>query len=306
MAKTLQVGLRNYLLAHNIPLAFVNVEKSMISMRYDGRSNAPDHLQVLVLEKPSDWAFEIEDLSWSYPARTMLLIFNKELKTTKLISLEFKFKLPGKTEETEFNFSGYKSLMIKEDHFLLADYGREINDNGQCLNVALLTIEGKVISVWQAESINSYEYKINDFNQLNQNNWIANISFNSGENHRMVHKLHLFSLNQIQTYNLSLNKELHSKVGFLLAAKTSEIYCWFSEESDGISDVFVLASHYQCCIYRYHHNHGYFNKIAEIALDGYFINDVNKTVLTDDGITVSFDSKQKDHPSSSFYLAFRK
>lgn len=299
----LNLTLRNYLITSKIPLSFINFEKSLIS---DDSRVVPKNLQILVLEKPHDVAFEIGDLKWLYPARTVLLFFNKTTELVTLIPLEFQFKLPGMTEETKFNFCGYQSLKISENHFLIANYGRELKGDRECLNVALFTIDGKIISVWQANSINSYKYSVDDFHQLKPNHWIAKIEFNRGEGHnRMVHGLHLLSLNRIETNTLSLGEEFSSRIGSLLGSDTSEMSSWFSEEIDGISHFFVLASHYQCCIYRHDHD-DYFNKIADITLEGSFIDDVDNTYLNEDDITVNFDNGRTSITSGSFHLAFRK
>jgi len=303
----LHLALRNYLIINKIPLLFINFEKSFI--REDDRRDEMRGFPILVLEKPNGIAFEIEHLKWPYPAETVLLVLDISSEEITLIPLKFKFKFPNMATESEFDFCLFKALKVKENHFLIATYG-ELESGSASLDIALFAVDGKLISVWQTDGVGSKGCCIYDFHQLKPNHWLANIgvnrsTFENTDRYRMVHGLHLLTLNCAKTNTLSLKREFTSDVGTLLASKTNEISAWFSEEINGISYFFVIASHYQCCVYRYNRSLRY-DKIADIVLEHSFINNVDDVVLNEEGITINFKNKNSLVKSGSFYFSFNQ
>lgn len=301
------LNLRNYLVKNEVPLAFINFKKSLIVDNYDGRGYHKDY-QILVLEKPDPAAFEIESLKWTYSAERVLLIYNCSLKEVCLIPLEFSLKLPGRDKESQFNFCQYHALKICENHILMTTIGREIDSDHQCLDIALFKTDGKLVSVWKAENYNSYKSTIYDFHQLQPGHWIANLRFNRRVQHEpAVHRLCFLSLNRVKANSLSLKEQFNPGVGTLLASKTENISSWFGQEIEGSPHFFVLASHYQCCVYRCpKFNESNYEKIADIILENSFIDDVDNVIQTDDGITINFKNGRTLVESGSFHFSFQK
>ncbi len=303
----LHLALRNYLIINKVPSLFINFKKSFI--RESDRYGEMRDFQILVLKKPNDIAFEIEHLQWLYPAETVLLVLDISSGEITLIPLKFKFKLPNMATESEFDFCRFESLKTKENHFLITAYGKFENGD-RSIDIALFSVDGKLISVWQTCDAGSRGCHINDFHQLESSHWIANIevnvsSLNNTSLYRMVHGLHLLTLSCAKTNTLSLKREFMSEVGTLLASKANEISSWFSDEIDGVSHFFVIASHYQCCVYRYNRNF-YYDKIADIVLNNSFIDNVDDVVLSESGITVNFNNGRTLVESGSFHFSFNQ
>lgn len=304
----IQLDLRNYLILNKIPIAFINFKESLLEERYDG-SPFNENYQILVLEKPSPYALELEPLEWRYTAKKVLLLFGCSSKKISVIPLDFSVNLIGGENINDFYFSNYQSLKICEEHIMITSVGKELNGNHMCSDIALFTTEGRFIAVWKMENIEGNKVRIKDFYQLNDDHWLANFSIDEKIKYKpAVTRLCLLPLDKVEANRLSLIDDFHSKVGSLLSSKTSEISSWFSDKVDGISNFFVLASHYQCCIYHLPNEVGYSNnyfKVADITLENSFIDDVNVS-LTDEGITVSFDNGRTLVKSGSFHFSFEK
>ena len=247
MEPTLNVKLRDYLLTNKIPLAFINFEKSL----FLEPRNHPKKFQILVLEKPNKVAFEVENLKWEYPANTALLVFNNVLDNITLIPLKFSFKLPDVDvgRETEFNFCNYQSLVVTEDCLLLAARG-EMPDytDYDCLDMALFTAQGKLISVWKTKVSGVHRYSLNNFYQLESgagneksSRWIVNIKAEEAGYESDTYQLHLLSANETYTNIVYSGKRSAIFSNNLLDVGTSEIASWFSEEINGISHFFCFS-----------------------------------------------------------------
>jgi len=301
---TLSLILRRYLINNKISPIFINFEKSLIKETYDARGFNKD-CQILVLEKPDSAAFEIESLEWPYSSEKVLLIYNVASKDIFIFSLEFPFKLIGRAVEDEFNFCNYHSLKICEKHILITAVGNDFNGS-QCLNIVLLNFDGKIISIWKTGNVNKEKNNISNFRQLQFGHWIANLTFDKKvQNQPPVHRLYLLSSNQIYADSLLLREKYLPDTGTLLGSNTNEINGWFSEEIDNKSHFFVLASHYQCCVYRFDKQKNRYDKIADITLSRSFIDNIDDVTLTDDGITINFDNGKSLVKSGSFHFSFK-
>jgi len=125
------------------------------------------------------------------------------------------------------------------------------------------------------------------------------------QNKPLVHWLCLLSLNHNFAHSLSLGGKYLPNTGTLLASNTNEISSWFSPEINNMSNFFVLASHYQCCIYRFDKQHHRYDKIADIILERSFFSNISKVILSDDGIIVILNDGRSLVQSCSFHFSFK-
>ncbi len=301
----LRLPLKNYLRINDIPLLFINFQKSLIREYSGGREISPEY-QILVLERPDLLAFEIKFLEWPYSARSVLLVYNCSSEKVSIIPLKFSFKFAGREKESDFDFCYYHSLKIYDGQILITQIGQELDSQYRCLDIALFRANGKLISVWKTENNNPDKTNISDFHQLGPNYWLANIAFNQGiKNKPSIPRLYVLSLNQPEVIELSLGRNISPRIGSLLASETQEIKSWFSERIDGIPHFFVLASHYQICAYRLNEEHQErkdYDKIADLTLNYSLVKDI-KVVLTDDFLTIEFnDAKLQGQGCFVFHL----
>lgn len=306
----LHPDLRNYLILNKIPLAFINFNESLIEKNYHGLQHFPKDYQILVLEQPSEYAFEVESLEWSYTAQKILLIYSYSSKQVSVIPLDFSAKLPERDTADKFYFSDCHSLKVDEDHIMITTVGKELNGDHRCSDIALFTTGGVLISIWKMDNPEGHETRIENFYQLKNGYWLANFTINENEKYKPpVKRICLLQTNKTEANRLSLKDNFHSEVGSLLGTGTDKISSWFSEEIDNISHFFVLASHYQCCLYRYSKMKGSdyekYDKIADITLENSFIDDVD-VELTDEGITIKFNNGRTLVESGSFHFSFKK
>lgn len=269
MKTTLSPSLRDYILKNKIPSVFIDFDEFYHNEMYDGRSLPKDY-QALILRKPEPIAFEIETfINWPYSANKVLLMHHSPSKEIAVIPLSFSYKPIGKDKEFEFDFSLYHSIEIDEGYIMITTNGHTAvkNDSSSCLNIAIFTQKGDLVSVWESWNVSHYKSRVMNFHQLNSDHWIVNLEINEGEKNKpAVPRLYLLSVHSIEAYILCSQEKQHSDTGLLLRAKTGEIKFWFSLEIvEGEPEFLVIASSYQCCVY--HYKGGHYTKHIDVVLD---------------------------------------
>lgn len=298
MEKTpLNQTLRNFIISSSISLPIIKFDESEIKEN--------QNYQVLVLEKPDEIALEIEEVKWPFEAEKVLFVWNCKSNIGAYIPTEFSFQLNGREKEDHFGFSSSLSFKIVDDHIMLIANGRFLHgESGRCNDIAIFTTAGKLVAIWQMDTTNVHKVYIIDFHKIKNDHWLANFDLKYGGNEGTKNRLCLLFKNRFAADTLSLRQIQYSETGALLGSRTSEISNWFSEEIDGTSMFFVLASHYQCCIYQSYSAEfdlkvmpevaGEYKKIADLKFDHMkaFIRSIHVEMKVET-IVVTFNDKSE-------------